>query len=299
MATNLIDSLNARHGLDGALSFHEKAPGIAVAHVRAGGAEAEISLYGAQLLSLKVGGAPDLLYLSSRSLFAPGKAIRGGVPVCWPWFGPRSDRPDLPVHGFVRTAQWDFESAQTLPEGMRISLATSSTPETKALWPHDFRLRLEITIGRRARLDLVMSNPGAEAYSATCAFHPYFRVGDVSGVSVLGMEGTVFADRLPGGGEATQGGAVRIDSLTDRLYACPGVKRILDPRLGREIVTAQEGFPSTVVWNPWEEKARAMPDMGEGEYRSMICVEPARVGGDACLLEPGQSLRLGFGFWSE
>jgi len=254
------------------ITFYEKAPGIKVARLENKAASAEISLYGAHVLSYVPAGQKDALFMSAQSLFAPGKAIRGGIPVCWPWFGPR---PDQPTHGFARTQAWELVSLTETPDRSEVTLGCASTAETRALWPHDFRLRLTISVGAELVMTLVTENAGKDSFAVTDALHSYFAVSEVTGVRTVGLDKARYIDRVGGKTERVQSGDIAIASEVDSVYLSADDCAVVDPGLKRRIVVSKKGFPDTVVWNPWVDKSRAMPDFADDEYHGMICVEAA------------------------
>jgi len=291
-----IGGLEKKFGLGGSISFREKQPGIAVARIGFGSSSADLSLYGGQVLSFRPSDGTETLFLSKQSFFEPGKAIRGGIPLCWPWFGPHPADPNQPLHGFLRFVHWDVESTDSCPNTTRISLVTVSDGNTVEYWPHKFKARLDVAVGERLELTLTVWNTGDEAWTSYGAFHPYFRVGDILRVKVDGLDGVAFSDRGPGGGNGVQTGSATISGLTDRFYDSGGPKTIVDPSLGRVIRIEQRGCPASVIWNPWVEKSRAMADLGDEEYRETLCVEPVRPMSAARTVLPGESDSIGFSF---
>lgn len=258
----------------------------------------EVYLLGGQVTRWKPTGAHEVLWLSQHSLFTIGKAIRGGVPVCFPWFGAKADDPKAPSHGFVRNREWQLESVEAGAGGVTTSLATRSDAETKKLWPGvDFELRLNATFGPQLTIELQLNNTGTEPLRAEEALHTYFTVGDSREISIAGLDSTDYLDKTDGNTRKTQSGAVRITSETDRVYL--GTTRdveILDPVLNRRILVTKKNSRNSVVWNPWTEKAHSLADFGDNEWTQMLCVEPCNVGANSIELSPGQkhsvSLRI-------
>lgn len=289
--------LNRDFGIDGQLEFIEGPGGLVHAHIRNRQAQAVVSTYAGQVLSFRPAGARhDVLFVSEAAYFQSGKAIKGGIPVCWPWFGPDPDDRDRGAHGFVRSRQWNVSSTDSMQDGQtQIVLAIDSDASTRAIWPHDFTLRIEITVGSSLETNLITENTGDAPFSITQALHSYFGVGDVTHASVEGLEGNSYIDKLEGSAEKTQQGTVVIDREIDRIYL--GVERNLvidDPVWKRRIVIAPTGSHSSIVWNPWIDKAVAMDDFGDQEYRDMLCVETANAGDDTVSLAAGELHCLGF-----
>jgi glucose-6-phosphate 1-epimerase len=234
----------------------------------ADGAMAAATLQGAHLVSWIAADGEERLYLSERSPFEAGRAIRGGVPVVFPQF---AERGPLAHHGFVRTARWRVARE----EGARVVFALDSSAETLGLWPHPFALELAITIGgARLDMELRVRNTGVAPLAFNAALHTYLRVHDAANIRLAGLQGARYVDR-----GATQAQVERRDAVTaaepiDRVYLAPPPEtRLIDGP--RRMAIAQRGFSDTVVWNPGRERTAAMPDMAPDGYRHMLCVEAA------------------------
>jgi D-hexose-6-phosphate mutarotase len=230
--------------------------------------------------------------VSKSSVFKSDKAIRGGVPVCFPWFGPKSDDPKAPAHGFVRIRDWSIESVERGNGGAAmISLQMSSDESTKQWWDADFAAQLGVSVGSGLGMQLFVRNDGRERIRYEAALHSYFDVGDIRRTEVRGLEGASYLERLQQGKTFTQDDQpIRFDRETDRTYInTDAVTTIVDPVLKRRITNRKLNSNSTVVWNPWIDKAKAMADFGDDEWPGMLCIETANVGPNAVELEPGQS----------
>jgi glucose-6-phosphate 1-epimerase len=289
------EQLKSAHGIDGNLRFVAGRGGFTLIEIDNGMAHALISPYAGQVLSYRRAGEPeDLLFVSERAWFQSGKAIKGGIPICWPWFGADPEGKGRPAHGFVRNRQWQvLGTAMREDHTLSVRLGITPDEEIRALWPHPFALTLEITVGRTLELALCSFNPDTVPLAITQGLHSYFRVGDVARVRVLGLEGKPYIDKMDGGALKTQEGAVTIAGEVDRVYT--GVSRELvidDPVLARRIRIASEGSASAVVWNPWAATAAAMADLGDEEYHRMLCVETTNAGPDAVKIIPGENYRL-------
>jgi len=254
-------------------------------------ATAEIYLYGAQVTSWVPAGADEVLFVSEKSHWEAGRAIRGGIPICFPWFRAKADDKSAPSHGFVRTKEWRVESISAQAEdSVRVCLSTESDDSTRRWWPFDFRLEYRITVGAKLRLELVMKNSGQSALRFEEALHSYFKVGDVEQVRVRGLDGAIFLDNREGNREKIQRGDVVLLKQTDNAYAdANGLAEIIDPLLGRTLKTKKLGSNSTIVWNPWSDGASSMADLSEHEWRQMLCVEGGNILTSAVSLDPGQS----------
>jgi D-hexose-6-phosphate mutarotase len=257
--------------------------------VRTAQAEAELFLHGAQLTRFQPAGAEPVIFMSQRSSFECGKAIRGGVPICFPWFGPRAGHPESPMHGFARTREWEIESLQgSATDGVKIALRLASGESTRALWPHDFVARFIVAIGAQLSMTLEIENISAAPFPFEAALHTYFAVSDVREVSVTGLENATYLDKTDGfTRKQLDAEPLRFTGETDRIF--PGTTTVCvihDPGLRRKTVVGKSGSATTVVWNPWTTKAAAMADFGDDEWLRMVCIESANTGDDAILLTP-------------
>ncbi|MGM9483038.1 D-hexose-6-phosphate mutarotase [Roseateles sp. NT4] len=244
------------------------------------GASAKLSLHGGHLLSWKPAGAPEQLYLSPRSEFAPGKAIRGGVPVCFPQF---SDRGSLPKHGFARTLPWELVQQQQGKDDALAVMRLRDSDATRALWPHAFELELSVRIGGRTLdIELACENLGDAPLQFTTALHTYLRVADLDAVSVEGLAGLRYWDNIKKA-DALQ----RMDLLLtgengvldlDRVYFGVKERPLLVAEDRRQVAFRHQGFDDTVVWNPGPERCAQLPDMPPEGWSEMLCVEAACIG---------------------
>lgn len=290
-----IQQLNTDFAIEGRLRVVEGAGGFPVIDVTADAARARVSVFAGQVLSFQPSGQRhDLLFLSQSAYYAPGKAIKGGVPICWPWFGPDPDGKGRPAHGFVRNRPWTLRATESLADGrIRVRLGLSDSADTRALWDHAFDLELCATVGERLDVALTTRNRGRVAFPLSQALHTYLAVGDIGKVRVRGLDGLTYIDKMDGGTEKTQTGAVTIDREVDRIYTgAAGVLDLEDAAWNRRISIACAGSASAVVWNPWAATAAAMGDLGDADYTAMLCVETANAGPDARNLAPGGEHRL-------
>ncbi len=295
MPTDSIQDLNARFAIADQVSFVAGPGGFPVVSVRNAHADATIALQGADVTGFQPHGREPVLFLSRHAVYAPGKAIRGGIPICWPWFGPHPTDPTKPDHGFARTRPWSVRDTTAMPDGAtRMRLGLTDDAETRALWPHAFALELTVTVGATLEVALVARNTGQEPFVYGGALHSYFRVGDVTAITIPGLEETAYVDKVDGGRSRVQQGSITIVGETDRVYTETAASCVIvDPTLGRRVTVAKEGSRSTVVWNPWRDKARRLADFGDDEYTEMVCVEVANAGGDIVMVAPGGEHRLG------
>ena len=254
--------------------------------------EAHVFLQGGHVSHFQPKGEKPVLWMSAASRFEAGKPIRGGVPVCFPWFGPKAGAPEAPMHGFARILSWAVAGVTREPDGgLRAVLELSAEAAARGGFPHELALSLSVNVGRSLRLALTARNVNGAPATFEEALHSYFAVSDVRQIRIHGLEGVGYVDktaamaRKPG-----EAGPITITAETDRVYPeTSGTVKIEDPGWRRRIVVSKSGSATTVVWNPWIAKAKAMPDFGDDEWTGMVCVETANTGDAAVTLAPGAS----------
>jgi glucose-6-phosphate 1-epimerase len=286
-----VDSLNERFAIPGTVRFEAGSGGLVRAVVALPAAEGHIYLHGGHVTHYRLAGCDALLFLSERSRFAEGKAIRGGVPVIFPWFGPRAGDPGAPDHGFARTREWTVESVErSADDAVAVTLMLEPDDGTRQLWPHDFRLRHRVRIGAQLEMALEVDNPSDELFAFEEALHTYLLVGDVRQVSVTGLGGVTYIDKTAAMTRRTLAGEpLRLTGATDRVFVDTRAScAVTDPVLARRLVVDKSGSATTVVWNPWREKAETMADLGHDAWRSMLCLEAANAADNAVHLAGGQ-----------
>jgi glucose-6-phosphate 1-epimerase len=239
------------------------------------GAAAVVLLHGAQLVSWQPAGGGERLFLSERSRFGAGEAVRGGVPVIFPQF---SERGALPRHGFVRTRAWTPTRVEAGAGDALAVLQMTDDEATRALWPHAFALELTVCLrGERLDVELEVTNTGDESFGFTAALHTYLRVAEVEAARLTGLRGFNFEDSATGTTRVDAADALRIGGEVDRIYFGVGAPLVLSEERQRLRIEAAN-FPDVVVWNPWQEKAAAMADLAPGDFRRFLCVEAALIG---------------------
>lgn len=302
MPVQTIAELNAHHAVAGATWV--EGPGGPILDVKTEQCEARVSAYAAHVASwtpfLPGAQSPSPgLFCSPRTLWGGGKAIRGGVPICWPWFGARSDdpKPDgkaSPAHGFVRARPWHVEQVALADNGrVEVTFLLVSDDDTLAIWPHAFEARLVASIGLSLNISLLVKNVDDTPFEMEGALHTYLTVSDVEKIKVTGLEGTRFFDKVKGVEGVHGREPLTFSDETDAVYI--GTKQAVvveDPGLSRVIRIEKSGSMSTVVWNPWLVKATAMADLGGDVWRSFVCVEAANVKPHAVPLSPGATHTL-------
>ncbi|WP_413436531.1 GNAT family N-acetyltransferase [Sulfuriferula sp. GW1] len=272
------DTLNQQFAIAGKLEFVDAAAGLPVVKITTPHASARIAVQGAQVLEWQPSGQLPVLWVSRAAVYQPGKGVRGGVPVCWPWFG--AGEAGKPAHGFVRTRMWEVrETGQGMADSIFIRFGMKDDESTRALWDYAFDLELIVTVGAALKMELVTRNKGATAFEISEGLHTYFHVGNIHQTQVLGLENTVYLDKVRDFARDTQTGAVRFSGETDRVYIDTLTDCVIDDaKLNRKIRVAKAGSTSTVVWNPWAEKEKGFADMAAGEYQEMLCVETVNAG---------------------
>ncbi len=295
-----LDDL-ARFAIPGRLGFRGGPGDLLFADLQHPGGSAQLCLQGAHLTTFRPASQQrPVVWLSERARFAAGKSIRGGAPVCWPWFGAHPTRPDWPAHGFARTVPWALIDAYADADATVLSLQLTSSDATRAQWPHDTPLTLRVAVSAALDMALTTQNAGNAAVTVSEALHTYFEVGDIARATVHGLDGTEYLDKTEGFARKRQSGPVHFAGETDRVYLHTTAEcHIDDPVLGRRIRIAKQGSASTVVWTPWEHKAAAMGDFSESGWRQMLCVESANAADDAVVIAPGATHTLSVRYSAE
>lgn len=290
-------TLHPAHGMPPHPTVTEGPGGLPMIDVDNAHATARISLYGGQVLAYRPrGAAADLLFVSEQAHFQAGKAIRGGVPVCWPWFGPDPQGLGRPAHGLARTRLWALRQTVVLPGGeTQVVLGLDDTADTRALWPHAFDLSLAITVGATLRLALTTRNTDTTPFEITQALHSYFAVGDIARTRVQGLDGCAYIDKAAGAGGAVrrQDGDLTVVAEVDRVYtSVPESLTVVDGAQNRRVDVTSEGSRTAVVWNPWVAIAAGMTDLQDDGYRRFVCVETANAGAEVIPLASGAAHTL-------
>jgi len=251
--------------------------------------EGEMYLHGAQVTSWKPAGAEEVLFVSKHAQWHEGIAVRGGIPICFPWFRAKADDPKAPAHGFVRTKAWSLESITSEGGQVTVAMSTESDDDTRRWWPADFRLIHRATFGVELRLELSVSNTGPTPFRFEEALHTYHRVGHIQDVCVHGLNGVAYRDNTDSNREKKQQSDIVITKQTDNAYLdTDGPVELEDRKLKRRICITKTNSFSTVVWNPWLEGARSLADLGKEEWQQMLCVEASNVLTCAVNLAPGE-----------
>lgn len=288
-----IEAMNNQYSVENRIVFKEGEGGIPMARLTCPAGFAEVYLLGAHLTSWKPKDQKPVLWVSREAIFKEGKAIRGGIPVCWPWFGAHPTDKEKPAHGFARTSMWSVKSSGIDGTCTRLTLKLEPKEDMRSLFPHDFELEYEILLCERLKVRLTTRNMGSENFNISQALHSYFSVGDIDSVRLDGLEQIAYIDQLQPSTSPVQQGPVLFDREVDRIYQdTVGDLTLRDDCLSRKIHIHRSGSSSVVVWNPWVDKSTRMADFGDDEYTEMLCIESSNAGADRVELSPGQSHSL-------
>lgn len=292
----IVDTLNNQFSIGNLVTFSEGKGKLTMIHVNTQHASAEISLYGAQILSYVPKGQHDILWMSKDSLFETGKAIRGGVPVCFPWFGPHADDKTKPQHGFARLQDWNVISVEeSSDELVIVTLSLHESPFSLELWPYTFKAIAEFSIGKTLEIKLTVTNTGKEAFEYSDALHTYFNISDITVINIEGLQNASYYEGFDMNLKKQETSQLTFSSETNRRYIDHSGDCIInDPGYNRKIRSGKTGSKVTVVWNPWEATAKTMTDIHSGGYKTYVCAEPANAypGIDMINLAPGASHTL-------
>lgn len=277
------------------LRFKNGEGDIPVIEIQNKQASATISLQGAHVLSWKPVDEDEVIWVSTDATFAAGKSVRGGIPICWPWFGAHESNSSFPAHGFARTVLWQVTETKMLSDGetqVTFRLQTDQLDESlQQMWPQATMVEYRITIAKTLNMELTTYNLSTETMTIGQALHTYFNIEDISNTTVYGLENKTYLDKTEDFNSKTQKGAVVIDSEVDRVYLDTADDVIIDNNK-RKIIIKKQGSHSTVVWNPWQDVAEKMGDLGEEGYHRMLCVESANAATDVIKIKAGESSTL-------
>lgn len=277
MAT--AQQLNTQFGINGQLNFREDASGLIVAEINNALGSASLCLQGAHLMTWQPKSqSVPVVWLSRDTKPAVGKSIRGGAPVCWPWFGAHASEASFSGHGFARTVPWRVIESGTEPNGAtRLTLRLVANDKTRVQWTDECSVDLTVIVGETLRMELTTENNSNADLEIGEALHTYFQISDIGAITVTGLEGSEYWDKVGGSNLRKQDGAIAFSSEVDRVYIDNAAECVIhDEKLQRRIHIAKSGSLSTVVWTPWVEKANKMGDMGQPDgWREMVCVESA------------------------
>ncbi len=272
-----------QHEIPGLVSVFTGHGGLPAIRIETDLSTAEIYPHGAHVTHFQPKGEAPLLFMSGASEFETGKPIRGGVPVIFPWFGAREG---MPAHGFARLTPWDLLNSRALPDGS-VKLHFRLPPDD------EFEVDFFLTVAASLTMELTVTNTGNSDFSFENCLHTYFNIASIAHTTITGLAGTRYLNQLTGAELTDTDEILRINAETDRIYQdTAATVEIHDTELHRSIRVQKSGSKSTVVWNPWIEKSRRMPDFGDTEYLQMLCVESGNLRENAITLAPGEGSTL-------
>jgi len=286
-----------KHEIEGVLKIIEEKPGFPMIHISNEFAEAGISLYGGQVLSFKPKQQNELLFLSEKAYYENGKAIKGGIPVCWPWFGNDPEDKGRPAHGFARNTLWSLGSTEQLVDGTtRVVITMLASEHTRILFPNDFKLSLIVYVGKSLTLELITQNTGDEAFDITQALHTYFSVENIDEVAISGLDQKTYLDKAKsnhGEERKLQIDDVEFEGEVDRIYLDVPQQIILKRKPdGDAVFVESKNNKTAVIWNPWKDLCAKSADLKDDDYRRFVCVETANAAHDVISLAAGESFSL-------
>ena len=288
-----LQTLTENFAIFGVLSFNESEAGLLRARITTPACTAELYLQGAHLTAWQPAGHGPVLFLSEQSNFLACTAIRGGIPIIFPWFGPRSGsidnpRTDGPSHGFARLEPWSVAFAALSGDVLHLTLTLSPTQSSRELGFDHFQVALELIFGEILIMRLTVLNEANDPLRFEEAFHTYFTVGDAAQIRLTGLGASEYLDKTDQLLPKVQSEAVlTLSSETDRLYVnTTSEVAIEDPTLRRRITVTKQGSNTTVIWNPWAEVSARLVDMADEGWRRMTCIETANAGENAIALAP-------------
>jgi glucose-6-phosphate 1-epimerase len=293
-----VEAMNAQWGHPGRVVFSISPLGGPVVTLSGTAGMAVVALQGAQLLSWIPRGQDPVIWLSPVERLGTAKPVRGGTPVCWPWFAGHPSDPTKPAHGFVRT-RLSIDGAGISDNGAWLTLGVQTTAADQVLWPHQASAQLRVTLDEQLELSLGTTNTGEAPFTLSQALHTYFSIGDIADIDVSGFDQEVYQDKLDSGRRYSQTGAIVFPGEVDRIYdshapaAITSAAAINDRALSRRISVMQTGSRSAVVWNPGPAKASRLADMGPEGWRRFVCVETTNAGDDVRILHAGATHVMG------
>jgi glucose-6-phosphate 1-epimerase len=283
-----IDALNERFAIPDVARFEAGRGGLTRLAVTAPAADGHVYLHGAHVAHYQPRGHGPVLFLSNKSFFETGKAIRGGVPVIFPWFGPR-DGDGAAMHGFVRTRPWEVRAVRREGDAVVASFSIASDDQTRAIWPNDFEIFFDVSFGRSLAMQLNVRNTSSQAITFEEALHTYFAVGDVRTIALEGLGGAEFVDKNVDYRRSTQEEAIlKLAGPVDRVYLNTAATCIIsDPVNHRRITVEKTNSNATVVWNPWSDRIVSLADLDAQLWPNFLCVETCNVREHAITLPAG------------
>ncbi len=289
-----IEQLNADYGIANKVKFIEGKGGFPTIEISNEHAQATISVYAAQVLSFKPVNQSEVMFLSSQAYYQSGKAIKGGTPICWPWFGPDPEEKGRSSHGFVRNRLWQMRDVVSTQDGAtQVIMGLVDTAETREIWDYSFDIAIAITVGSSLTIELITQNTGQEPFSITQALHTYFQIADINQLAVLGLAGKAYLDKVDDGKQKTQAGAVTFSGECDRIYLDVPSELVIEDRAGnRNIKITATNSKTAIVWNPEADISANMADLGDQDYINFVCVETANAANEIIEVAAGDHYKI-------
>ena len=287
--SDIID-LKEKYSLPGVLNFEKLSNDLIFLTVSNQYADARICLYGAQITSFIPKNKVDILWMSSKSDFEVGKAIRGGIPVCFPWFGPHKTDAEKPQHGFARLMNWKLTQTKAMSSGETlIRLQLDSSEATKSYWSHEFNVEMILLIGNTLKATLKVINTSSVNFEYTCALHTYYHISDIEAITIDGLGGTNYYKHGEPGDFNQKASLLKINqAITSHYHDTKADCIIIDSDSGRKILAGKTGSKITTVWNPGKEVCAKISDMTDDAYKTFVCIEAVNSFGDTVFLKPGE-----------
>ncbi|MBB5340788.1 D-hexose-6-phosphate mutarotase [Tunturiibacter gelidoferens] len=283
-----INQLNEHFGLPGVLAFHATESDLVRADITTPHATATVYLQGAHLTAWQPAGHQPAIFTSRKTDLAPGKAIRGGVPIAFPWFATRHDGKTGPSHGFARIQDWTLAFAALAGEDLHLTFTLGANDLSRSLGYDHFHLGYQLTIGSTLTMQLTVANDADTPLVFEEALHTYYAVADVHEIAIAGLDGVSYLDKVDSFKEKVQHGDITVTGPTDRVYLdTTATCTLSDPVRKRRIAVAKTGSNTTVVWNPWESGAAKLADMDPSEWHEFVAIETVNAATDAITLAPG------------
>jgi glucose-6-phosphate 1-epimerase len=283
-----ISQLNEHFGLPGVLAFHATESGLVRADITTPHATATVYVQGAHLTAWQPAGHQPAIFTSRKTDLAPGKAIRGGVPIAFPWFATRHDGKTGPSHGFARIQDWTLAFAALAGDDLHLTFTLGPNDLSRSLGYDHFRLAYQLTIGRTLTMQLTVANDADTPLVFEEALHTYYAVTDVHEIAITGLDGVSYLDKVDDLKKKLQQGDITVTGPTDRVYLdTTGTCTLKDHAGKRRIAVAKTGSNTTVVWNPWESGAAKLADMDPTEWHEFVAIETVNAAVDAITLAPG------------
>ena len=285
-----IEDLEDKFSIEGEVGFAELENDLAFITISNKYADADICLYGAHVTHFKPHRTMDILWMSPESNFQEGSPIRGGIPICFPWFGPHKTDSEKPMHGFARLMYWDVLEITTQKTGETlVRLQLCSSEKTKVYWNQEFCAEITIIIGKKLSTTLKITNTSTEAFEYSAALHSYFNLSSLENISIEGLQNTKFHDQLEQNDSIQESPVLEIlKAETRHYYDTEATCTINDSIYRRRISVAKAGSKITTIWNPGEETCIAIDDMPDDAFYTFVCVEAVNAFNHTINLAPGE-----------